>query len=683
VPVQTASATAPATSAQGDDAWAKYSPALAKMESSEYKDPYTAVGIPTKGGRALGKYQIMSSNVGEWTKAALGQALTPQQFLANPQAQEATAKHRFMSYAAKYGPEGAARAWYAGEGGMNDLAKADAHGRINVGQYGREFAQNAGAPTGAAPAAGPTFAPGSQPRDMRDAIALAAMQQNPAAAGAQPAPTPPPQQVASAPAPAQESRGRIAGVMAGLPSRPGAGAPTAALGNSPLGMPNPQGVVSPIDLPPDDQQAPQPMPTPAPPPRSDVSGPQYAQAGGAPAPSWFNPQVGPAPNVAGPPTAAPTPNSAIQKAPTDEVIPGQTTPDFTPKLKLGPEPTPEGPSRDEIRATNESRNPLLSDNAKAIWAERAKEAKEQRELGNSRRYDDWKHQRGLVDAEAKEIDARKFNEPKRYMDELNARHQILTQRLALAKGPKEIEKLQQDIDKNAQELLKLKQEVGSGKSGMPGVIQQGGKNYIWNQEKQKLEPFEPTTAGPDQRPDVTMSVEEGKNYYNHAKAATALRQYNRFPDADKILSEGLEQELLNQVPFANNKLISDKYRIIRNAANNYLQGTQRVVSGAVIGPQEMKDAFRDVIPIAGDDEVTMANKREQRESQLEALSVATGQGRKLIEYENRKYQENETKQQARIAEEMKSIGKEPEPGEVFKRPGHKTRMWTGTHWLEY
>lgn len=134
-----------ATGAQGN--------AIGKIEGD-----YNSVGPPadSKGSRGLGKYQVMDYNVGPWTKEALGQELTPQQYLASPQAQDAVFNHKFGQYSQKYGPVGAAKAWFAGEGGMNNPNAKDVNG-MTVANYGNQFVANGGA--AAAPGgAGPTMA---------------------------------------------------------------------------------------------------------------------------------------------------------------------------------------------------------------------------------------------------------------------------------------------------------------------------------------------------------------------------------------------------------------------------------------------------------------------------------------------------------------------------------------------
>lgn len=77
---------------------------------------YRAVG-PThsKYGRALGKYQVMETNVPSWTKEALGKSLTPDEFLADDKAQDAVFQHRFGGYLSRTGSiADAASMWHSG-----------------------------------------------------------------------------------------------------------------------------------------------------------------------------------------------------------------------------------------------------------------------------------------------------------------------------------------------------------------------------------------------------------------------------------------------------------------------------------------------------------------------------------------------------------------------------------------
>ena len=120
-----------------------YRDAIAGIESAGSGD-YAAIGPQTKtGDRAIGRYQVMGANVPEWTKAALGRSMTPQEFAASPEAQDAVFDHRFGQYVQKYGPEGAAKAWFAGEGGMKNGGARDQLG-ASVDQYGQKFMRGMG-----------------------------------------------------------------------------------------------------------------------------------------------------------------------------------------------------------------------------------------------------------------------------------------------------------------------------------------------------------------------------------------------------------------------------------------------------------------------------------------------------------------------------------------------------------
>lgn len=115
-----------------------YRDAIASIESAGSGD-YRAVG-PThpKMGRALGRYQIMEANVGPWSREVLGREVTPDEFMANPQLQDAIFDGKFNSYVQKFGPEGAAQAWFAGPGGVGKTNRKDSLG-TDVGTYGRKF----------------------------------------------------------------------------------------------------------------------------------------------------------------------------------------------------------------------------------------------------------------------------------------------------------------------------------------------------------------------------------------------------------------------------------------------------------------------------------------------------------------------------------------------------------------
>lgn len=186
-PTATAPASIPMTSAAGEVAATApsaggpqaYRDAIASIESAGSGD-YSAVG-PTnpKLGRALGRYQIMEANIGPWSQEALGRAVTPDEFLANPQLQDAIFDKKFGSYVEQFGPEGAAQAWFAGPGGVGKVDRKDVLG-TNVGEYGSRFlnALGSGGGTPAAEAIN-AAAPMDAPVDIGAAPPVAGVQEQP------------------------------------------------------------------------------------------------------------------------------------------------------------------------------------------------------------------------------------------------------------------------------------------------------------------------------------------------------------------------------------------------------------------------------------------------------------------------------------------------------------------------
>src|SRR5690606_17216276 len=100
---------------------------------------YQAVGPRhPRLGRALGRYQVMEANVGPWTEKYLGRRLTPEEFLASPEAQDAVFDGVFGSYVQQFGdPALAAQAWFAGPGGVGTNRK-DSLG-TSVPEYAQKF----------------------------------------------------------------------------------------------------------------------------------------------------------------------------------------------------------------------------------------------------------------------------------------------------------------------------------------------------------------------------------------------------------------------------------------------------------------------------------------------------------------------------------------------------------------
>ena len=96
-----------------DDVLTKYGPVIGGIESS---NKYDALGPVTKSGdRGYGKYQVMGANVPSWTEEALGKKMSPDEFLANTDAQDKVFAHHFGKALNQYGnPQDAASVWFSG-----------------------------------------------------------------------------------------------------------------------------------------------------------------------------------------------------------------------------------------------------------------------------------------------------------------------------------------------------------------------------------------------------------------------------------------------------------------------------------------------------------------------------------------------------------------------------------------
>jgi hypothetical protein len=103
-----------------------------------------------KGQRAYGAYGVMDFNIGPWTQEVLGKPMTPQEFLANPQAQDAVFDAKFGAAMKQYGnPQDAASVWFSGKPLAGNNAGPDVLGTTVAG-YVNKFNRGMGGGGGAA-----------------------------------------------------------------------------------------------------------------------------------------------------------------------------------------------------------------------------------------------------------------------------------------------------------------------------------------------------------------------------------------------------------------------------------------------------------------------------------------------------------------------------------------------------
>ena len=114
--------------------------ALSDVESRG-RGGYEAIGPVVKKGmykgqRAYGNYQVMEGNIGPWTEKYYGERLTPEEFLKNPEAQDAVAENVILANWEKYGNiEDAVSVWFTGRPYKKAAGLGAADDNIGVPEY--------------------------------------------------------------------------------------------------------------------------------------------------------------------------------------------------------------------------------------------------------------------------------------------------------------------------------------------------------------------------------------------------------------------------------------------------------------------------------------------------------------------------------------------------------------------
>ena len=89
---------------------------IALTETGGLKEPYGARGpLTSSGEQAMGRYQIMPSNLASWSTEALGRPVTEDEFMSSPQIQDAIAHFKIAQLRKKYPDENDIRSiWHSG-----------------------------------------------------------------------------------------------------------------------------------------------------------------------------------------------------------------------------------------------------------------------------------------------------------------------------------------------------------------------------------------------------------------------------------------------------------------------------------------------------------------------------------------------------------------------------------------
>lgn len=111
--------------------------AIGRVESG---NRYGITGPRTRYGPAYGQYQVLETNIGPWTERWYGQRLTPQEFLASPEAQDAVFRGQFGSYLNRHGNvQDAASMWFTGRPYSVGRTRTDRIPGVYSGISGEEY----------------------------------------------------------------------------------------------------------------------------------------------------------------------------------------------------------------------------------------------------------------------------------------------------------------------------------------------------------------------------------------------------------------------------------------------------------------------------------------------------------------------------------------------------------------
>jgi hypothetical protein len=169
--------------------------AFAKVETGHLKNPYQAKGpVHAKYGTPLGKYQVMSSNLPQWSKEVFGRVVSAQEFLNSPALQEQMFDAKMINgYLSDYAQDlqKAAEAWHAGP---KNVGKVTSSKYKSTADYVSEVKANF-------ESAYPTQIAAAEFKDYKPGVSAPVTAATPAPAE-KPAPTPTPAPARPAAAPA-------------------------------------------------------------------------------------------------------------------------------------------------------------------------------------------------------------------------------------------------------------------------------------------------------------------------------------------------------------------------------------------------------------------------------------------------------------------------------------------------
>lgn len=225
------------------------------------------------------------------------------------------------------------------------------------------------------------------------------------------------------------------------------------------------------------------------------------------------------------------------------------------------------------------------------------------------------------------------------------------------------------------DLERTRQQTATG-----SLIDPNDKRYVLGPDG-IARPLKVEGAGTDANtpPQVKMTAEQAKDQKFHGWTSLAEEQMQ---GKEGILANGLQQELAGKVPFVGNKIQAAEYRRVRSAAERFVQGFLRDISGAVISPEELAKHQATFLPRYGDDARTIADKKAAREQIISGLYAGAGPGREISDWETKQRRDAQVKLDTKLNSEMKDVPRVA--GKVYKdTETGKRRVWNGSRWEEY
>ena len=328
------------------------------------------------------------------------------------------------------------------------------------------------------------------------------------------------------------------------------------------------------------------------------------------------------------------PQQQIRQAPP----PAQAASPYTQQKPVAPQPTPI--SDIEKRLTIDAQNnPYLAPKLQAIQAARA--------AADARNIEEYKA--NLQHYNAVDLEGRKYNAAK-------------------PKTQAEIDHLNAQIAEGKVRTQAARAQDISGKVIM-------GDDGVYR--RPKIE-----GSNSDAMPTAKLTKEQGDS----VKFLTQMHLMGeQLKGKEKILAEGLKDEVAGKVPFVGNSLMSRQYRMAKTAAETWVQANLRDISGAVIGTAEHTKQMQLLMPRYGDTAEDLTRKAQARNAIERGMysGLGTDDARQVADYNKRQNIKELTDKRNEINAEMHKHFPNVEKGTTKYNPKtKKTRVFDGENWLE-